>query len=94
MTIYTIVAALLILTGIADWWTTRRSLRAGNREVNLFWAWAQERLGERWILPKMGVHIGLAWLVWHFEHPLLLIVGVGVSLAVGYVALRNYRIAS
>lgn len=92
MTIYAIVAAALILTGLTDWWTTRRSLKAGNREVNPIWRWAQERFGRWWALPKMAAHIGLAGLVWYLASPLWLIVGVLVTLAIGYVVYRNYKL--
>jgi hypothetical protein len=62
------VKALLLLSclvlGCADLMTTNVILGHGMGEANPFMSWAQEMLGEWWLIPKLGGTFLVTWLLW------------------------------
>lgn len=56
-------AAMIVVIGVFDILSTNTMLAAGFHESNPLIAWVQTHTGAWWVLPKIAVHAGLAWLV-------------------------------
>lgn len=56
-------ASMILVIGVFDILSTNAMLAAGFYESNPLVAWVQTETGAWWVLPKIAVHAGLAWLV-------------------------------
>ncbi|NDW32947.1 DUF5658 family protein [Salipiger sp. PrR007] len=80
---------LFALAQLADVWTTERVLAAGGREENPVIRFFMDRLGRGWIIAKLGLAAGVAWIAVRTGEPLLPWVAGAVT---AYVAHRNWRL--
>lgn len=81
--------AAFAIVQIADVYTTIRGMKMGASESNPVVAWLMDKLGMGWAIAKLAIASGAAWAI--------LSGGVlwplwGLTAAMGWVVLHNYRI--
>jgi hypothetical protein len=85
-----IVAIFAVLVGLADWWTTNRVIGQGGSELNPVMRLAM-KLGRWWVVPKMAIHLGIAWAVVTMDHSWVTGAAALAMAANALVVVNNYR---
>ena len=84
MTVYLL---LVLMTQYADYWTTKRVLAQGGRELNPISRTLIYRLGmTHWLIMKLGLGFVLVTATWPLIWP-----SAAAILITGVIAIRNYR---
>jgi hypothetical protein len=85
-----LIFGLFVLAQLADIYTTLRALKLkGAAEANGFIALLMDKLGRGWILVKLGISFGAAYVIWSEASLWLLVLLTAIVFA---VAASNYRI--
>jgi hypothetical protein len=85
-----LIFGLFVLAQLADVYTTQRALKLkGAVEGNGFIAVLMDKLGRGWILVKLGISCGAAYVIWSEGSLWLLVL---LAAGVFAVAASNYRI--
>lgn len=84
-----IIAGLLLVSGVLDYLVTRHGLRLGLFEANPIMRWAQARLGRRWGVFKIGLHLIASAIILQVNEPIVTIVGGMALVAMTAVILSN-----
>jgi len=90
MNLMYIALALLAAAQLADVLTTVQALKRGGVEANPVVKFLMDKFGKGWILVKLGITAGAAYLLWSLDMPELMI---GLSTITGFVAYRNTKVA-
>jgi len=86
-----IVAAWVMLAGVADIITTERALARGARELNPIMRAMQEATGRFWWLGKILIHAVIAGVVLFIDGTFGIAVGATVAGIITAVAVQNWR---
>jgi len=85
-----LIFGMFVLAQLADVYTTLRALKLkGATEANGFIALLMDKLGRGWILVKLGISFGAAYVIWSEGSLWLLVL---LAAGVFAVAVSNYRI--
>lgn len=85
-----LIFGLFILAQLADIYTTQRALKLKDAtEANGFIAFLMDKLGRGWIVVKLGISYGAAYVIWSEGSLWLLVL---LTAGVFAVAASNYRI--
>jgi hypothetical protein len=79
MSLTSIIAGLLLVSGVLDYLVTRHGLRLGLLEANPIMRWAQARFGRRWGVFKIGLHLIAAIIILQVNEPIVTVIG-GIAL--------------
>ncbi len=88
-----VLAAALVIIGGLDIVSTNAALAAGQIESNPLLRSLQADMGSWWSLPKMAVHLVLAYLVLWIPSKRMLATGAVVSAAYVLLAANNFYLA-
>ncbi len=88
-----VLAAALVIIGGLDIVSTNAALAAGQIESNPVLRSLQADMGSWWSLPKMAVHLVLAYLVLWIPSKRMLAIGAMVSAAYILVIANNFYLA-
>jgi Flp pilus assembly protein TadB len=88
-----IVAAWMMLAGVADIITTERALARGARELNPIMRALQKSSGRGWRVGKILIHAVIAGVVLFIDNTLGIAVGATVAGIITAVAVQNWRTA-
>ncbi len=88
-----VLAAALVIIGGLDIVSTNAALAAGQIESNPLLRSLQADMGSWWSLPKMAVHLVLAYLVLWIPSKRMLAIGAMVSAAYILVIANNFYLA-
>ena len=88
-----ILAAVTVITGGLDLVSTNAALATGQIEGNPLMHSLQAEMGTWWSLPKMAVHLGLAYLVLWIPSKPMLVVGAMTSVAYVLLVTNNMYLA-
>ncbi len=88
-----VLAAVLVIIGGLDIVSTNAALAAGQFEGNPLIRWLQADMGSWWSLPKMALHLVLAYLVLWIPSKRMLAIGAVVSAAYILLIANNFYLA-
>ena len=86
-----IVAAWVMLAGVADIITTERALARGARELNPIMRALQKSSGRGWWVRKILIHAVIAGVVLFIDGTFGIAVGATVAGIITAVAVQNWR---
>ena len=86
-----VIAAWVMLSGVADVITTERALARGARELNPIMRAMQEATGRWWWVGKLLVHAVIAGVVLFLDGGLGVAIGATVAGVITAVAVHNWR---
>ena len=88
-----VLATLIVFVGVFDVVSTNASLAAGNTEANGLVASFQQYWGNLWFIPKLLIHIALAFLIlWLPSRRMIRNARIGVALYAVIIA-ANFHLA-
>ncbi len=88
-----VLAVVLVIFGGLDIVSTNAALAAGQFEGNPLIRWLQADMGSWWSLPKMALHLVLAYLVLWIPSKRMLAIGAVVSTAYIILIANNFNLA-